>query len=164
MPGVGTSRRLDYFIIDKALALAVKSVATISEFRCYSETADNIVAPKPQKAVTLELKQKLTPLTVRCLRLPRAFPRAKPVGCARAPVLPVADDTQTSVEDGCQLVSRSYASVVASVDEELSGVCDNFDDKQWGRAEGSSVATRPLLPRRAAGRRGAMPQKEYALV
>ena len=43
-------------------------------------------------------------------------------------------------------------------------MCDNFDDKQWGRSESSSVATRPLLPRRAAGRRGAMPQKEYALV
>ena len=80
IPGVGACRTLDYFIIDKALAPAVKRVTTISEFRCHSDDAGYTVAPKPHRAVQLELRQKFSPLTVRCLRLPRAFPRAKPVG------------------------------------------------------------------------------------
>ena len=164
VPGAGTSRRLDYFIIDKAIATAVLRVDTISEFRCSSASADYTVSPSPHKAVKLVLKQGFSPLMVQCLRTPRAFPRARPIGCARAPVLPATGDDATLGGSSCELVSRRYAGIVSAVEKELSGVCDSFDNTQWGRAEGASIATRPVLPRRAAGRRGAMSQKEYVVV
>ena len=160
--GVGASRRLDYFIVDKALATAVMRVTTISELRCRSETDDFTVAPKPHKVVQLELRRKFLPLTLRCLRMPRAFPRVKPIGCARAPVPPACAAPDAAVDT--DRVSSAYARVVAAVERELSGVCDIFDSRHWGRAEGFSTAFRPLLPRRAAGRRGAMAQNDYAQV
>ena len=87
-PGVGQARCLDNLIIDRAISQAVVKLDLVSELRCWSADADYTTAAKPHRVVRLVLKKKCAPPLLDVLRLPRAFPRHKPIGCARAPVLP----------------------------------------------------------------------------
>ena len=167
-PGVGCSRRLDYFILSRSLADAVVSVDTLSELRCRSRDADYTTAAKPHRVVRLRLKKRFQPVLLATLRTPRMFPRSKPIGCARQPVVPEAKDVEwASAEDRetrAEGAAAAWGSIVLAVEEELCGVCDAVDDKHRGRHEEATVVFRPALPRRAAGYRGAMAQAEFGVI
>ena len=164
VPGAGVSRCMDYFILDKALADAVGSIDLVSEIRCHSSDADYTVTAKPHKAVRLTLKRNFSPLLIQTLRLPRSFPRNKPIGCARRPVQPDDPSELLDQKSRGEFVSNKYGKIVEAIESELKGVCDLLDDSYRGRAKEASVVARPSLPRRAAGPRGAMAQREFANV
>ena len=144
----------------------------MAEFRCRSRDSDYTVSARPHRAVKLILKRKYVPMLFRALKEPRAFPRNKPVGCAREPVV-----VSTSVVAGLQVegdrdnnlaaVTKAWGSVVSDIEEELSGVCDltgKVRRAHSGRVHEAEEVLRPALPRRAAGPRGAMAQTEYIAV
>ena len=155
--------------IDNALAAAVVRLDAVSELRCQSRDADYTVAAKPHRAVRLVMKKELNALLLDTLRLPRAFPREKPIGCARRPVLPgevlrVGASLPECRKQRVECVSCDYEKVVEAVELELGGVCDLSGHAHRGRGKGASIVARPSVPRRAAGSRGAMAQDEYANV
>ena len=167
-PGVGCSRTLDYFIISRALAGAVVSIDTLSELRYHSREAEVVVAAKPHRVARLWLRREFQPALLATLRTPKAFPRAKPIGCPRRPVVPKERSAQWAFARDAKLreagASEAWGSIVAAIEDELCGICDNFDKKYKGRHEDTEVVLRPALPRRAAGPRGAMAQSEFAVV
>ena len=167
-PGVGRSRTLDYFIVSRVLADAVVSVDTLSELRRQSARVDIVVAAKPHRVVRLRLRKKFQPALIATLRTPKAFPRAKPIGCARRPVVPEECSVSwaTAEEDKVRAegANAAWGEIVAAIEDELGGICDNFHHGYKGRHQEADVVMRPILPRRAAGPRGAMAQEEYAIV
>ena len=169
-PGVGSCRCLDYFIVSRSLADAVVTVDTISEIRHLSGGRDITVSAKPHHVVQIKLKKDFQPLLLTSLKAPRAFPRQKPIGCARQPATVRNWEEEATVSEkadrntAMQRISNKWAAVVAAVEEELCGVCDSTGKEHRGRAQGISVAQRPALPRRAAGSLGQMGQAEYAVV
>ena len=171
-PGVGQCRCLDFFIIDRGLAEAVKSLDTLAEFRCASRENDYTVAAKPHRAVRLNLNRSYKPLLLRALKEPRAFPRNKPIGCARKPVTtstPKVDMIHVSGDrdEDSAAITRAWSCVVKDIEEELSGVCDLAGKARQayrGRDQEVETVLRPLLPRRAAGPRGVMAQVDYVAV
>ena len=169
-PGVGCCRCLDYFIVSRSLADAIIAVDTISELRYLSGGDEITVSAKPHYVVQIKLRKKFQPMLLSSLKAPRAFPRQKPIGCARRPAAveewdEVAkcreDDNRDSVKNA---ISNQWAAIVTAIEEELCGVCDFVGQQHRGRANGISVAQRPALPRRAAGSLGQMRQTEYAVV
>ena len=77
------------------------------------------------------------PLLVDTLRMPRAFPRNKPVGCARRPVQPREHVAVMEQKRRGEYVSEKYGKLVEAVELELQGVCDLTDGKHRGRADGA---------------------------
>ena len=143
---------------------------TISELRCADEGNYITVPAKPHRVVQLTLKRRFQPLLLTTLKMPKPFPRRKPIGCARPPaeldrcasagsILAERDRDTAAI-----LVSDRWASTVAAIEEELCGICDFVGQAHRGRAEGTSLALRQVLPRRAAGRHGNMGQAEFAVV
>jgi hypothetical protein len=118
---------MDYFILDKSIASAVVQLDLVSELRCHSSDADYTIAAKPHKAVRLVLKQTFKPLLVDTLRMPRAFPRSKPIGCARRPVQPRENGAVLEQKRRGEYVSGNYGKLVEAVELELCGVCDLTD-------------------------------------
>ena len=171
-PGVGQCKRLDFFILDRSLAEAVQGVETVAEFRCVSRDSDYTVAAKPHRAATLKLNRKYRPMLLRTLKQPRAFPRNKPIGCARRPVTtctPATESLQVAGDRASNLaaITEAWGRVVRDVEEELCGVCDLTGKARQvygGRENEAKEVLRPSLPRRAAGRRGAMAQTDYVAV
>ena len=169
-PGDGCSRCLEYFIICRELADAVVKVDTISELRYAGEGNYVTVPAKPHRVVQLTLKRRFQPLLLTTLNMPKLFPRRKPIGCARQPaeldrcasagsILAEKDRDTAAI-----LVSDRWASIVAAIEEELCGICDFVGQAHRGRAKGTSLALRQVLPRRAAGRHGNMGQAGFAVV
>ena len=171
-PGVGQNRCLDYFILDRSLAEAVQGVETVAELRCFSKDADYTVAAKPHRAVRLRLNHKFRPMLLRTLKVPRSFPRNKPIGCAREPVTastPAIDGLQLAEDRDGNLaaITETWGKVVGDIEDELCGICDLTGKSRRahrGRQHEVAEAFRPSLPRRAAGPRGTMAQTEYATV
>ena len=171
-PGVGQSRCLDDFILDRSLAEAVHSIGTVAELRCMSRDTDDTVAAKPHRAVWLRFRQSYRPMLLRTLKAPRAFPRNKPIGCARRPMTASTASTLNFqlVEDrdaNLAAVTELWSGVVDDIEDELCGVCDVVGKSRQahrGRKKEVEEVMRPSLPRRAAGPRGAMAQTEYAAV
>ena len=164
-PGVGQARCIDYFIVDKFIAEAVQSIDIVSEFRCHSADADYTVAAKPHRAVKMVISKRYTPPLMNVLRLPKAFPKQKPIGCARAPVIPKGSSGQLAEGQGAtEEVSGRYAEVVKAVEDELCGICDAVKATHRGREMKAEVVARPAVPRRAAGPRGHMSQQSFANV
>ena len=62
------------------------------------------------------------------------------------------------------LISNRWASLAEAIEEEMCGICDFIGGAHQGRAEGTSLAQRQVLPRRAAGSHGNMGQAEFAVV
>ena len=116
VPGVGKCRCMDYFILDKSIAPAVVKLDLVSELRCHSSDADYTITAKPHKAVRLVLRQKCMPLLVDTLRMPRAFPRNKPVGCARRPVQPREHVAVMEQKRRGEYVSEKYGKLVEAVE------------------------------------------------
>ena len=163
-PGVGRAKCMDYFVVDRFIAQAVKSISTVSELRCHSVDADYTVAAKPHRAVKMVISKRYTPPLMDVLRLPKAFPRQKPIGCARAPVVPFAAWPLANGQCTEESVTKRYAEVVSAVEDELCGVCDELKAVYRGRDKKAEVVARPAVPRRAAGPRGHMSQMSFANV
>ena len=156
---------MDDFIIDKFIAQAVQSIAIVSAFRCHSADADYTVAAKPHRVVKMVISRKYTPPLMNVLRLPRAFPRQKPIGGARAPVMPKDSSGQLAVgQSATGMVSERYAEVVKVVEDELCGVCDAVKATHRETEMRAEVVARPAVLRRAAGPRGHMSLQSFAHV
>ena len=80
VPGHGRAKTMDFFIIDRALAPAVEGLEVLAELIVRDRRGqERTVAASPHRVVRLRLKQGAAMKTQPVLKLPRIFPRNKPV-------------------------------------------------------------------------------------
>ncbi len=174
-PGVGEEKCMDFFIIDNALAPAVRKVEVAAELTCTDQMGMvYTVAAKPHRLVKLELQSTAVPRMQTMLKLPRKFARNKPCGCARQPHAPNREVTEAirptdTREQQMEAVNKAWVTIVKCIEAELCGVLDLFkgdepDYQYCTRGEAVGTVERNTMPRRAAGEKGHMPQQDYILV
>ena len=130
---------IDFCILDARIAHAgvVKSIKV-----------DEEISIGKHRAVKVELSNKGMDQYCTKLVKVRAFPKHKPIGCARAPVVPVAD-SRSSLDD-------KFAEVLSCAEAEIARLCDlvnpdgTVDSRYAGRKHGfKSIKALPLPPRTA---------------
>ena len=115
-------------------------------------------------------QEKFQPLLLTALKKPISFPRHKPIDCARNPaeleecVAIESILAERGRDSAVSLVSSRWAATVRAVEEELCGVCGYVGHAHRGRADGTSLVQRQVLPRRTAGRHGNMGEAQFAVV
>jgi hypothetical protein len=144
VPGNGRAKVIDFFIVDKVLVKAVEKVEVLSELLGKDAKGETYtVAASPHRVVRLKLRSDALERTQPTLRIPRLFPRDKPIGCARRPHVPgegflgaleQALERQEKVEEA----SKAWKLIATAMESELGGVCDlvsctGVDPKWAGR-------------------------------
>ncbi len=76
-PAVGAARTLDFFLVDARIASAVSQAEILEEVR-----------GSPHRAVVVRIKGREVGGLVQMIQKPRMFPRQRPVGCPRTPLVP----------------------------------------------------------------------------
>ncbi len=76
-PPTGSPRVLDYFLVDARIGDAVSEASL-----------ERVVAGSPHRAVKVTVRGKEVGGLVQMVRKPRMFPRNRPVGCPRRPLVP----------------------------------------------------------------------------
>ncbi len=155
-PARGEARELDYFLIDVRLREAVKSV------KVHASLTGN-----PHRAVLLTLKVDAACGLVRAIVRPKAFPRERPVGCPRKPVVPALGDeawAEQALRDAAsgntECMAARWCAIAGCIEAELCRQCDLVDSegrplKEFlGRGEGLRVRWKRVLPPRIAGQHG----------
>ena len=123
-----------------------------------------------REAVRLRLRRKFAPLLLRSLKLPSAFPRSKPIGCAKHPVAPGpgfvvgCSSSASRRSEKVDSVSALWSRVIDDLEADLRGICNVTNQAHFGTKDGASEVLRPVMPRRAAGPKGAIAQPEFAMV
>ena len=108
------------------------------------------------------------------LKTPKAYPRKKPIGCARCLVTPKEElvtewamkDTEEGREEGLE---EAWGNVVGAMEWELCGVNDRFggnwpDERYMGRGRGPAYGWKQILPPRIAGKFGEADPYMHALL
>ena len=159
-PAQGTHSELDYFVIDGNIAHTVARTEVVLSLDL-----------KPHRGVRLVLKPLGANTLVSVLRKPRAFPRERPVGCARLPAVPyaLAEEPRKVVdlgEDRGEGLEKMWEGLVNCVEIELCGMCDAFkegrpDARYMGRAGGARAVKERSLPQRSAGEKGKLDITTY---
>ena len=149
-PGRGTPRRIDFFIIGEQVAVFVDKVFRLEE-----------ATISPHRAIALQIRKTAEPLLQWTLRTPKKFPRTKPIGCARQPVVPSQTCGQdlglsSSRREASSSATKAWAQLASAIEAELCGVTDKWEKEgphpKWrGRANGPKYVQTPLLPPRSAG-------------
>ena len=80
VPGKGQERCIDYFIIDEALAGAVRGIRTQEELSWWDEGQRKAKPARPHKMVVLKLAHCGVPMLMQSIKAPRQFPRKNPSG------------------------------------------------------------------------------------
>ena len=157
-PAGGAHRELDYFIVDRWIAHTVVKVEV-----------DLSLDTKPHRAVTLVVRPAAANQLTLVLRRPRAFPRSKPTGCARRPVVPASACRfgKEAKDEAKETMGKAWKEIIACAEVELCGICDSFkgdlpDGRYLGRANGARKVQTWSLPQRAAGKDGALDAVAYA--
>ncbi len=174
-PGVGEGKCMDFFIVDNSIASAVKKVEVEAELTCSDQDGTvYTVAAKPHRLVRLELRSQAVQRVQTMLKLPRKFAMAKPCGCARHPHAPDGEAMEAitptdSKEQQMEAVSKAWVPIVKCIEVELCGLFDLFkgsepDHRYCTRGQAVGTVERSTMPRRAAGDKGHMSQRDYALV
>ena len=173
--GAGPARVIDFFIIDRALAPMVEGLEALAELIVRDRRGqERTVQASPHRVVRLRMKQGVATRTQPVLKLPRIFPRDKPVGCARRPHAPgpqFIDGLRNAGtrEERIEGATKAWADFSKAMEIELCGICDHVSDRgadpKWGGREVKpTMVERQVMPRRAAGAGGHMKQEEYAEV
>ena len=173
-PGEGTHSRLDFFIVKADLREAIKAVELIKEFAWEEEGEEKARAARatPHAVVVLKLRAEEVKRYSQAIRAPRRFQPTKPIGCPRAPVLPVssrAGPHELEERRPKEWINEAWNYLVKSVETEFCGLFDLVSNgaahSKWcGRGGEIEVVKRYALPRRAAGGLGHMRQTLYAAV
>ena len=162
-PAVGAARNIDFFIVSEALTSAIKGVSIVEE-----------VSLAPHRAVSVKLGCMKERLLQWSLRTPKAFPRAKPIGCGRCPVVPSKEAITGWAEQRGQKerergLEEAWGNLVGAIELEMCGVSDSYcdglpDGKHLGREEGPKHAQTQVLPPRAAGKYGEVDPVMHAML
>ncbi len=148
-PAVGRARTLDYFIVDSRIAAATSQAAV-----------DEAVAGSPHRAVKIKIRGKEVGGLIRMVKKPRMFPRERPVGCARRPLVPRSRNEGVVGEAGGESLEEEWRKLAYCVEGELCRGCDRVgsdgapDSRYLGRGEGLRLVLRPMLAPRAMARHG----------
>ncbi len=148
-PAVGRARTLDYFIVDSRIAAATSQAEV-----------DEAVVGSPHRAVKIRVRGKEVGGLVRMVKKPRMFPRERPVGCARRPLVPRGWDGEAAGEGEGQSLEEEWRRLAYCVEGELCRECDRVgkegspDGRYLGRGEGLRLVLRPMLAPRAMARHG----------
>ena len=151
--GGGEARNIDFFILSTDLAKMLHGVRRVDE-----------VSTSPHRVVALQFCKTRDKLLQWTLRAPKAFPRNKPTGCARAPHAPPREDVErwekAKTEEERQVgLAGAWGEVIQAAEVELCGVTDKFskdgpDPRFCGRGDGPRYVQAQTLPPRIAGRYG----------
>jgi ribonuclease HI len=140
-------RTIDYFVVDSRITGAVE--------RCW---VDLCFPASPHSLVRLRMRSNATRDLARHLVKPTAFPKVRPVGCARQPVLPdreiLCDLAAASVRNP-EAVNKAFRHLFDLAEVELCGICDTVrsngapDKKFLGRGGELTTKWGPVVPRSA---------------
>ena len=164
-PTVGRHRTLDYLLCSGAASHWIDKVYV-----------DYGVAASPHRAVRVKLKAERHNFTAECLRTPKHFPRQKPIGCAREPVLPeLPPAIHLSSPEGSGHTSsldspaQVWPALAHAIETELCRVTDcvsrnGLAQKAYsGRAQGVRTANILVLPKRGSASLGKVDEVAHAL-
>ena len=154
-------RILDYFVMSRSVAMAVDTCEVAEEYGC-----------APHTVVRLKLRPERTRVMIHKLKLPKAFPVQRPIGCARKPCT-AAESGWMGVkprtkEEGRRMVEEAWEGVAAAIEHEACGVLDEVDEsgqprrKHIGRQSAPQIVKVPLLAPRKSARHGAYLQQHAA--
>jgi hypothetical protein len=141
--------------VDSRLATAVKEVKVHGE-----------ITGEPHRAVVLTLGSEAVCALIRAVTKPKAFPRERPVGCPRRPVLPAVSDASWTAgaldgsAGGEEALASRWGSVAECIEAELCRQCDLVDAdglplrEYTGRGGGLQVKWKRVLPPRIVGQHG----------
>jgi hypothetical protein len=155
-PGRGAPSELDFFLVDCRIADAVEKVEI-----------ELAIPSRPHKAVRLDLKGSRVSGLITTMRAPKAFPRALPVGCARAPCDPPREGGQ---HDAARKLETKWWTAMTCIETELCGRFDYVDStgapnpEYTGRALGPKIIQLPCLPPRCTAGLGKVDRRGHALV
>ena len=159
-PQQGTHSELDYFIVDVNIEHAVVRTEVVVSLEV-----------RPHRAVRLVIRPLGANQLVTVMRRPREFPRDRPTGCARRPAVPHRPGEAMWKgdgidHDGAKELEGTWKGLVACVELELCGLCDNMpkgkpDVRYIGRAEGARLVQEQSLPQRGARARGRLDVNTY---
>ncbi len=147
-PAAGSARILDYFIVDARVA-AASSLAEV----------DEAVVGSPHRAVRIRVRGRDVGGLVQMVKKPRMFPRERPIGCARRPLVPRWEEGGKGEREELTL-EEEWRRLAYCVEGELCRQCDLVDsdgvpDRRFlGRGEGMKLVLRPLTAPRAMARHG----------
>ena len=99
-PGTGKPARLDCFIVSPELRHAMCDIRLITEFGWEEGAVSRAMAAKTHALVAIKVMARAIDRHMDSIRMPRKFERKKPVGCARAPVVPSRDDVPEGETQG----------------------------------------------------------------
>ncbi len=149
-PPTGHPKVLDYFVVDSRMADAVSEAQVAEE-----------IAGSPHRAVRVVVKGKEVGGLVQMVRKPRMFPRERPIGCPRRPLVPGGGGGREGEEgQGRDNGEEQWRDIAYCIEAELCRECDRVDgdgapDRRYmGRGEGLQLVRRPLMPPRTAARHG----------
>ena len=171
-PSGGTARTLDFLICADTVSNWIDNICV-----------DHGVASKPHRAVRVSIKADRHNYTFTKLCSPKQFPRSRPIGCARIPVLPdwarrqdsfhgtvVAENGSSGyVAPGDVSISDLWLALVHAIECELCGITDSVfsDGKELraflGRGSGIRFAQRLALPKRSSAKLGKVDATAHAL-
>ena len=162
-PSEGEARNIDYYLVAEGLAKLLRGIRKVEE-----------VSTSPHRAVALQFHKPKEKLLQWTIRTPKAFPRQKPTGCARAPHAPAVEHIEKW--QGAQLeqerrkgLADAWGEVVSAIEVELCGVTDRFrgeepDQRFCGRAAGPRYVQASALPPRISGKYGDVDPITHALL
>ena len=152
-PKEGTAKNIDLFIVAESLATLVRGVRQVEEV---STSPHRVVASQWHKC-----KNRTLQWTVRA---PKAFPRSKPIGCAREPHAPSSKSVEEwaggeSEQGQREGLAGAWGDIVSAVEVELCGAIDRHrgtqpDQRYCGRAAGPRFVKTQALPPRVARMHG----------
>ena len=140
------------------------------------------VKASPHRAVRVRLQAERTNYLVESLASPKQFPRSKPTGCARAPVLPQwtsdpergagfsCPGVHPSGHTGCNaLASEMWPALAHAIESELCRVTDQVNQRGMasstcsGRARGVRTVQFQAMPKRTSASMGKVDVISHAL-
>ncbi len=158
-PAAGRARTLDYFLVDARAAAAISQAEVVEE-----------VAGSPHRAVRVKVSGREVGGLVRMIRKPRMFPRQRPVGCPRRPLVPRGEAGEGEGQGGEVSLEEEWRRLAYCIEGELARECDlvggnGEPDKGYlGRGEGMNLVLRPLMPPRNVARHGRADGRLHRLI
>ncbi len=148
-PAAGRARTLDYFLVDARIATAVSQAEVVEEVR-----------GSPHRAVKVSILGREIGGLVQMVQKPRMFPRMRPVGCPRMPLLPQCGGQGSGEGEGEVTLEEEWRRIAYCIEGELCRECDLVggdggpDRSYMGRGEGMRLVLRPMMPPRNMARHG----------
>ncbi len=152
-PPTGCPRVLDYFLVDARIGDAVSEASL-----------ERTVAGSPHRAVKVTVKGSRVRGLVQMVQRPRMFPRNRPIGCPRQPLVPGRGAGESGGQEGEGREGRDleaeWRGIAHCIESELCRECDFVksdgtpDERYMGRGDGLRLVRRPLMPPRTSARHG----------